>query len=251
MCRLRGRARRRVGAAKAEPGRCWRGCAHRAGRFLRVRRMKASTVSARAVESPPPTAPLAELSPTTPGRARRAFYPWDTLLLAGIAFWALGVNQAKVTNLTQYGLPAALPIVFYAGIAVVIVSIGWALAQAQLSPIRLGANLGVLILMLYGTAPLVYSAPRYAWLYKYIGVVQYINLHGHLNTKIDVYQNWPGFFAFTAWFDKVVGVQSPLAYAKWAQLAFELLTAVMLYYLFRALPLTDRERWLALFLYFG
>jgi hypothetical protein len=108
-----------------------------------------------------------------------------------------------------------------------------------------------LILMLYGTAPLVYAAPRYSWLYKYIGVVQYINLHGHLNTKIDVYQNWPGFFAFTAWFDKIVGVQSPLAYAKWAQLAFELLTAVMLHYLFRALPLTERERWLALFLYFG
>jgi hypothetical protein len=213
--------------------------------------MKASTVSARAVESPPPAAPLAEPSSTTPGRARRAFYPWDTLLLAGIAFWALGVNQAKVTNLTQYGLPAALPIVFYAGIAVVIVSIGWALAQAKLSPIRLGANLGVLILMLYGTAPLVYAAPRYSWLYKYIGVVQYINLHGHLDTKIDVYQNWPGFFAFTAWFDKVIGVQSPLAYAKWAQLVFELLTAVMLYYLFRALPLTERERWLALFLYFG
>jgi hypothetical protein len=213
--------------------------------------MKASTVDPLTAESTPPAAELAELPPSGPSRARRAFYPWDTLLLAGTAFWALGVNQVNVTHLTQYGLPAALPIVFYAGIVVVIVSIGWALAQAELSPIRLGANLGVLILMLYGTAPLVYAAPRYSWLFKYVGVVQYINLHGHLNTTIDVYQNWPGFFAFTAWFDKVVGVQSPLAYAKWAQLVFELLTAVMLHYLFRALPLTERERWLALFLYFG
>ncbi|MGA2306256.1 MAG: hypothetical protein ABSH29_19045 [Acidimicrobiales bacterium] len=108
-----------------------------------------------------------------------------------------------------------------------------------------------MLLMLYGTAPLLYGAARYSWTYKYIGVVQYVNLHGHLNTSIDVYQNFPGFFAFAAWFDKVVGVQSPLAYAKWVQLAFEALTCIMLYFVFRALPLNDRERWLALFLYAG
>ena len=104
-------------------------------------------------------------------------------------------------------------------------------------------NLGALLMMLYGTAPLLYGAARYSWTYKYIGVVQYINLHGHLNTSIDIYQNFPGFFAFAAWFDKVIGVQSPLAYAKWAQLAFEALTCLMLHFVFRALPLTDRERW--------
>jgi hypothetical protein len=129
--------------------------------------------------------------------------------------------------------------------------LGWALAQQRLSPVRLTVNLSALLVMLYGTAPLLYGAARYSWTYKYIGVVQYINLHGHLNTSIDIYQNFPGFFAFAAWFDKVVGVQSPLAYAKWAQLAFEALTCLMLHFLFRALPLNDRERWLALFLYAG
>jgi hypothetical protein len=213
--------------------------------------VKTSTSLERAAGQTAPAGPEAELLSQSDTKSRRIFYPWDTLLPAAIAFWALGLNQAKVTHLGQFGLPAALPVVFYIGIVLVVLSAGWALAQTKLSPVRLTANLGILILMLYGTAPIVYAAPRYAWLYKYIGVVQYINLHGHLNQSVDIYQNWPGFFAFTAWFDKIVGVQSPLAYAKWAQLAFELLTAVMLHYVFRALPMTERERWLALFLYIG
>jgi hypothetical protein len=186
-----------------------------------------------------------------PERRGRKIYPWDILLPAAIVLWISSVHRTDTSHIGQFGLPTLLPIAFYVGLAMVIVSSGWALAQSRISPARLSANLGALLLILYGTAPLVYSAGRYSWLYKYIGVVQYINLHGHVNTKIDVYQNWPGFFAFIAWFDRVVGVQSPLGYAKWAQLAFEVLTCLMLHYVFRGLPLTDRERWLALFLYAG
>ncbi len=103
--------------------------------------------------------------------------------------------------------------------------------------------------MLYGTAPLVYSQGRYAWLYKHIGIVQYISAHGQLNRQIDIYQNWPGFFALAAWFGKVAGVGSPLGYAKWAQLLFELAALPLLYLAYEALSLSVRQRWVALMLY--
>jgi hypothetical protein len=105
--------------------------------------------------------------------------------------------------------------------------------------------------MLYGTAALVYSQGRYSWLYKTIGVVQYVNANGQLNRTIDIYQNWPGFFAFAAWFGKIAGVASPLAYAKWAQLVFELAALPLLYLAYDALSMTARQRWLALLLYTG
>ncbi len=181
----------------------------------------------------------------------RILRSWDVLLPLSVALWLVGINKSPTKPLGQYGLPTSLPPVFYAGLILAIVSIGFALSMAQLSPIRLRAHLGVLILMLYGTAPMVYAQARYAWLYKYIGVAQYVNSHGHVNQHIDIFQNWPGFFAFIAWFDNAVGVQNPVAYAKWAQLVFELLICIMLSYVFRGLPLTDRERWLALFLYAG
>ena len=106
-----------------------------------------------------------------------------------------------------------------------------------------------LVVMLYGTGALVYPEGRYSWLYKTIGVVQYVNAHGQLNSTIDIYQNWPGFFALAAWFGKVAGVGSPLAYARWAQVVFELAALPLLYLIYDALSLTFRQRWMALLLY--
>ena len=147
-------------------------------------------------------APELQTSGRTQFHANRVLYPWDVLLPVSLAFWAFGVSQVHASKLGQYGLPTSLPIVFYVGIGILVISIGWALAMAHPSPVRLAAHLGSLILILYGTAPLVYSEGRYTWLYKYIGVVQYVNLHGRVNQRIDIFQNWPGFFAIVAWFDK-------------------------------------------------
>jgi hypothetical protein len=173
----------------------------------------------------------------------------DLLLPAGLALWVFGVRRANVTALGPYGLPTVLPIVFYAGLALLVVSAGIELARRCPSSWRMAMHAVALVVMLYGTAPLVYSEGRYSWLYKTIGVVQYVNSHGQLNRHIDIYQNWPGFFALTAWFGKVAGLASPLAYAKWAQLVFELAALPLLYLIYDALSLAVRQRWLALLLY--
>jgi hypothetical protein len=123
------------------------------------------------------------------------------------------------------------------------------LARRRPSGWRMSTHTVALVVMLYGTAPLVYSEGRYSWLYKTIGVVQYVNAHGQLNRHIDIYQNWPGFFALAAWFGKVADVSSPLTYAKWAQLVFELAALPLLYLIYHALSLGVRQRWLALLVY--
>lgn len=173
----------------------------------------------------------------------------DLLLPTAIGLWAFGVSRTDATHLGGFGLPAALPPVFYAGIAVLIVSAAVELAHARLSGWRMALHCAALTVMLYATAPLVYSQARYEWLYKTVGVVQYINSHGHLSSHIDIYQNWPGFFALTAWLDRVAGVASPLAYAKWAQLLFELAALPLLYLIYEGLALSGRQRWVALLLY--
>jgi hypothetical protein len=188
--------------------------------------------------------------PTRPtARGRAGVHVADLLLPASLALWALGVRRTNATVLGPYGLPMALPIVFYGGIALLVVSAGTELARRRPSQWRLAMHAVALVVMLYGTAPLVYSEGRYSWLYKTIGVVQYISAHGQLNRYIDIYQNWPGFFALAAWFDKIAGVASPLAYVKWAQLVFELAALPLLYLIYDALSLTVRQRWLAMLLY--
>jgi hypothetical protein len=139
--------------------------------------------------------------------------------------------------------------VFYAGLVLLVVSAAWELGRQSPSRVRMGLHAVALVVMLYATAPLVYPEGRYAWLYKTIGVVQYVNAHGQLNPSIDIYQNWPGFFAFAAWFDKIAGVGSPLVYAKWAQLVAELAALPLLHMAYTALSLPARQRWMAIMLY--
>lgn len=188
-------------------------------------------------------------APAEPPAARASPHIADLLLPAGAALWVLGISRTDASVLGPYGLPAVLPVVFYAGIAVLIVSAATELFRARISTWRMSMHAAALATMLYGTAPLVYSQGRYTWLYKTIGVVQYVNAHGHLNSHIDIYHNWPGFFALAAWFDKVAGVASPLAYAKWAQLAFELAAIPLLYLIYEALSLTARQCWVAVLLF--
>jgi hypothetical protein len=188
--------------------------------------------------------------PASPAVSRRPrVHIADLLLPAALALWVFGIRRTNATALGSYGLPAVLPIAFYAGVASLVVSAGTELARRHPSRWRMAIHAVTLVIMLYGTAPLVYSASRYSWQYKLIGVVQYVNAHGQLNQHIDIYQNWPGFFAFAAWLEKVAGIDNPLAYAKWAQLVFELAALPLLYLIYDALSLNFRQRWLALLLY--
>ncbi|HSR85156.1 MAG TPA: hypothetical protein VLM11_13350 [Streptosporangiaceae bacterium] len=190
------------------------------------------------------TIPLA----TVRAQPRKARHISDLLLPVAAGLWAFGISETNTSVIGKYGLPPLLPIVFYAGVSLLVLSAVIELARDQLSHWRMAVHAAVLTVMLYATAPLVYSAGRYSWLYKTIGVIQYVNAHGQLNPGIDIYQNWPGFFALTAWFGKIAGVASPLAYAKWAQLVFELAALPLLYLIYDALGLTPRQRWIALLL---
>jgi hypothetical protein len=173
----------------------------------------------------------------------------DLLLPTALTLWAIGIRDANTSAVDQYGLLTAAPFAYFAGFLVLIVSIGFQLARRELSAPRLALHLAALVFMIHGTAPLLYAEPRYSWTYKHLGVVKHINMHGRLDASIDIYNNWPGFFALAAWFGRIAGFDSPLAYAAWAQLFVNLLACLELGFAFRALPLTDRERWLALFLF--
>jgi hypothetical protein len=166
-----------------------------------------------------------------------------------VALWAIGLSQTHVPAVQLYGLMSSLPLIYYAGIALLLVSAVIELRRADLSEWRLAAHAVTLAVMLFATAPVVYDAGRYAWLYKTIGVVQYLSAHGQTNDQIDIYQNWPGFFAVAAWFTKLAGVGSPLAYAKWAQVIFELAALPLLYLIYDSFALPIRQRWVAMLLY--
>ena len=85
----------------------------------------------------------------------------------------------------------------------------------------------VVAIILFGTVPVLSAQPHYAWVYKHIGVVRYLEAHGKVNPNIDIYNRWPGFFALAQYSRNVAGRPNPETYAAWAELFFIVLDAVL------------------------
>jgi hypothetical protein len=181
-------------------------------------------------------------------RARPAIVAHAAVLAAALACWVIALVTADLSRLSGYGLLAALPAPYY--LALVLLAVGFALAAAAPSvrPALLGAYVVGLIAVLHATTPLLYPEPRYAWTYKHLGVIDYIAAHGSVDRAVDVYQNWPGFFALNAWFSQVAGI-APIDYAAWAQPAFELANAAVILFALRGVTRDARLRWIAVWLF--
>jgi len=79
-------------------------------------------------------------------------------------------------------------------------------------------------------------------------VVDYIREHGQLAHGVDVYQGWPGLFAFTAWFSDLTGV-SPTTVAHWFTPVLHGVLLFLIYALARAWRLEPMPALVASFLF--
>jgi len=173
------------------------------------------------------------------------------LVPVSLVTWVVGVRQIYPSPIPLSILPAGSVVLFLTGLGLLVVSTGLLLTRPKVSGRRMTLNLGAFLVMLYGSAPIVYSEPRFSWLYKHAAITNSIAVHDALSRSLDIYRIWPGFFALAAWVDKVAGVATPLVYASWAQLFFEVLYAIVFAWVLKALPIDERERWFALFLFVG
>lgn len=142
-------------------------------------------------------------------------------LAAVVVVWALSLSSIDLYHLDDYGLSKELPATWLAALGAgalgaALVTIvprrpnGWVVA----------AWIGVVAVILYGTLPLLAEQPHYAWVYKHIGVTRYITEAGRVDPSIDIYNRWPGMFAFSAMLGSLAGRDNPVNYAAWAELFF-------------------------------
>jgi len=171
-------------------------------------------------------------------------------LSACIALWGLSISAMDVGALDDYGLLPVFPLSFFAALALLVVSFVAVVCSARPSQVVLAGHVLALILFLHGTMPLVFSEPFYPWVYKHFGVVHFIDLHGRLDSSVDIYQNWPAFFTLSAWFSRVAGTSGPMAFAAWAQVFFCACNMLQLRYLFGSLSRDIRLIWIAIFVFF-
>jgi hypothetical protein len=204
----------------------------------------------------PPQPEPGSQSPSTPDHRPRRPFPWPVsaqvaCLGACVALWAVSITWTRVGTLDGYGLVPVFPLSFFAALALLVVSFVAALCSGRQSQLVLAGHVLALIVFLHGTVPLLFAEPFYPWVYTHFGVVRYVDLHGRLDGSIDIYQNWPAFFTFAAWFGRVAGIRGPLEVAAWAQVFFNTVNLVQLRYIFGSLSRDVRLIWLAAFVFFA
>jgi len=93
----------------------------------------------------------------------------------------------------------------------------------------------ILATLIAATTALAYSEPRFPWLAKHVGVVEYILLHHAVNPTIDIYQAWPGFFAAIAWLLSATSLHNPWTIARAWPIVIDLSTLLVIKELARRL----------------
>lgn len=182
--------------------------------------------------------------------ARRPWLPWVAPLL-GLVGWLVAIATMHPDALTPWGLLPLLPAPYWIGLAAVLLS-GLLLTQApRVHHAALLAHTAVLVLLLYAISPAVEAVPRYTYTYKHIGITSYIEKYGSVDTNIDIYHRWPGFFSLSAWFSQVAGLPDPTSYAAWAEPFFAALDGLLVWCCAQAVLRSARFAWLAVLLFTG
>jgi hypothetical protein len=153
--------------------------------------------------------------------------PAPLIVPIAVALWIESVSRIDVPRLDDYGLPPALPVTWYLALALLL---GGAVAELHADaprPAVVALYAAAIVLVLYGTVPLLTETPQYTWTYKHIGVTRFFELHGHTDPSVDIYNHWPGFFALAALASQVAGMPNPVAYAAWAEVVFAGLGGLM------------------------
>jgi ABC-type amino acid transport system permease subunit len=218
-----------------------------------------TAVQSPAVNSPSYPATPGRISASMPrpsGRARFVTVRHNLVFLvvpfAAVLLWILGFWGADPRNMCALGLLSLFNAAIVSGLVLLIGGFLYSLYRARPGWV-LGTYLVTYIALIHGTPPLLYGTLRYSWAYKHVGIVDYILRTGSVDPSIDVgqiYHNWPGFFAGSALLTSLAGQPDALEIAGWAPLAFNLMSLLVLRYVFRGMTRNRSLVWLGLLFFF-
>jgi hypothetical protein len=181
------------------------------------------------------------------GRLKLEDAAMPAALAVAVGLWVVSLGAIDPRAMTDLGLLSVLPASFFVALLVLMISFAALVHRRPERRLLLGAHLLALIAFLHATPTIVYGTLRYSWAWKHVGIVDYIQRHGSVATDIhalDVYHNWPGFFALDSLLTELAGLDDTLAFATWAPVFFNVLILGAVLFVFSALTRDRRVIWL-------
>ncbi|HEX7133997.1 MAG TPA: phosphotransferase, partial [Iamia sp.] len=172
--------------------------------------------------------------------------------VAAAAAWVGGLWGADPAAMTDLGLLSLLTPLNAVALVLLLAAFAVEVARPDPATWRLATPVVLLVTALHGTPAALYGTLRYAWAWKHIGIVDFIERHGTVDPGIgtlDVYHNWPGFFSQMAGLLELAGVDEPSRILRWWPLLIELITIPALVFVFSAFSADKRVRWTGVLLF--
>ena len=179
--------------------------------------------------------------------SRSALIAW-ALLVLGLALWLYSLRHADLSRIDGYGLLPALPLAWYAALAVLLVTAVTVALTNAVRTVLLAACVVAIILVVHATPALLYDLPRYTWTFKHIGVTNVILAQRAAPRAADIYFDWPGFFTAAGWISQSTGI-SLTQLATWSPPFFNLAFAAAVSFVARGLTKDLRIVWLTTLLF--
>jgi hypothetical protein len=148
------------------------------------------------------------------------------ILLVAMATWLVALPRLRADPGGQYGL-LATPGGALLLTAVILAIIAFAVSIAANRMFIGGLSVLLVIVFERLTVTLITPLPIYTYTYQHIGVIDYILKYRALPLpRVDLYNQWPGFFGTMAWFSSVAHVD-PVDVAHWFTPVVDVLVAVV------------------------
>ena len=181
--------------------------------------------------------------------------PWKLVALAAVAAAALALGiwsllSVDTARIGGTGLVEAVPPAFFVAILLSLAGFVATLNLRRHTPVLLATQVLVLVVILHAADPIVHGLPRLTASYRHLGVADYIASSGQLDTSLDAYFNWPGFFSFLGLLSGATGVGDLMGIATWAPLGMNLLLLAPLLALARRLTSHPRQAWAGVWLFY-
>lgn len=171
------------------------------------------------------------------------------LPLCALFLWAISLKGVDVRHMNDLGLASVFSPSIIIALLILTMSFCFALRQPEIRTSVLLLHLAILVFMLYGVTALVEEVPRFAVVYRWAGITDYISRTGSVDPTFDPYFNWPGFFILSAFVTRISGYHDILSYAAWAPTFFNLIYLGPLYIIFTTATTDKRLVWLGLWFF--
>jgi hypothetical protein len=174
--------------------------------------------------------------------------PDVALTVAALVLWAVAALLVDPTAAGDLGMVTALPLVWWAGLAALLVGLVLHVRRGTWAPLAV-LQTAALVAFLFVTMTVSEPYSRIPTSYTHVGLVDYLVRDHQIIRHFDARFSWPGSLSLGAMLTQIAGATSSATFVRWAIPLFVALWATAVYAVVRCFASSARVRWLAVWLF--